>query len=131
MKFEVGKCYVHINGLKMRILAEVDTCFYGHCFVSEDNYGRIAPIGTEEEATANWTECQDFLPDPEKGETIEEVVMPAAAEIDISDMNPDVVAEKPDDVVLEETENAPEAEENVNSTAEEQPESEGEDNETD
>lgn len=131
MIFEVGKCYETTTGVKMRILAEVDTHHYGHCVISEDNYGRIAPFGTEEEATANWVECEDFLPDPEKEETIEEVVMPAANEIDISDMNPDAVAEKPDDVVLEEAEDTSEAEENVDIAEEEQPEKDGEDNETD
>lgn len=41
MIFEVGKCYEHTNGLKLRILADVVTCAYGRVFIAEDNYGRI------------------------------------------------------------------------------------------
>lgn len=101
MIFEVGKCYEHTTGLKMRILAEVDTCAYGHVMIGEDNYGRIVPIGTGEEATANYVECEDFMKIVEETGSYEAVVMPAAddsKEIDISELNPDAVETKPEDV---------------------------------
>lgn len=105
MIFEVGKCYEHTTGLKIRILAEADTCAYGHVLIAEDSYGRIVPIGTGEEATFNYTECEDFMKTVEETGSYEAVVMPAAEqkEIDVSEMNPDAVEVKPDDVEDEET----------------------------
>ena len=100
MIFEVGKCYEHTTGLKVRILAEADTCAYGHVLIGEDSYGRIVPIGTGEEATLNYTECEDFMKTVEETGSYEAVVMPATEEneIDVSEMNPDAVEVKPDDV---------------------------------
>ncbi len=108
MIFETGKCYEHTTGLKIRILAEADTCAYGHVLIAEDSYGRIVPIGTGEEATLNYTECEDFMKTVEETGSYEAVVMPAAeqTEIDVSEMNPDAVEVKPDDVEDEETEAA-------------------------
>lgn len=105
MIFETGKYYEHTTGLKIRILAETDTCAYGHVLIAEDSYGRIVPIGTEEEATLNYTECEDFVKTVEETGSYEAVVMPAAEqkEIDVSEMNPDAVEVKPDDVDDEET----------------------------
>ena len=132
MIFEVGKCYEHTNGLKLRILADVVTCAYGRVFIAEDNYGRITPQGISEESSLNYVECEDFMKTVEETGSYEAVVMPAEEnEIDVSEMNPDAVAEKPDDVTIEETEGVPEAEENIDIAVEEQPEGEGEDNETD
>ena len=112
MIFEVGKCYEHTNGLKIRILAEVDTCAYGRKFIAEDNYGRIFPQGNDESATLNYTECEDFMKTVEETGSYEAVVMPAAEsnEIDVSEMNPDAVEVKPDDVDDEETEVAEDSE---------------------
>ncbi|WP_294785698.1 hypothetical protein [uncultured Eubacterium sp.] len=102
MIFEVGKCYEHTTGLKIRILAEADTCAYGHVLIAEDSYGRIVPIGTGEEATLNYTECEDFMKTVEETGSYEAVVMPAEEnEIDVSEMNPDAVEVKPDDVEAE------------------------------
>lgn len=108
MIFEVGKCYEHTTGLKIRILAETDTCAYGHVLIAEDSYGRIVPIGTGEEATLNYTECEDFMKTVEETGPYEAVVMPAAEqkEIDVSEINPDAVEVKPDDEEDEETEAA-------------------------
>lgn len=106
MIFEVGKCYEHTTGLKMRILAEVDTCAYGHVLIAEDNHGRIVPQGIDEEATENYVECEDFMKTVKETGSYEAVVMPAAEsnEIDVSEMNPDAVEVKPDDAEDEETE---------------------------
>ncbi|WP_296117610.1 hypothetical protein [uncultured Eubacterium sp.] len=106
MIFEVGKCYEHTNGLKLRILADVVTCAYGRVFIAEDNYGRITPQGIGEESSLNYVECEDFMKTVEETGSYEAVVMPAAEEneIDVSEMNPDAVEVKPDDVEDEEME---------------------------
>lgn len=103
MTFEVGKCYEHVNGLKIRIITEAYTCAYGRVLIAEDNHGRFMPMGTDEIAALNYTECEDFMPDSTSNEEeIEEVVtLPAtddSKEIDISELNPDAVETKPDDV---------------------------------
>ena len=112
MIFEVGKCYEHTNGLKLRILADVVTCAYGRVFIAEDNYGRITPQGIGEESSLNYVECEDFMKTVEETGSYEAVVMPAAEEkeIDISEMNPDAVEVKPDDVEDEESEDSEENE---------------------
>ena len=108
MIFEVGKCYEHTNGLKLRILADVVTCAYGRVFIAEDNYGRITPQGIGEESSLNYVECEDFMKTVEETGSYEAVVMPAAEEneIDVSEMNPDAVEVKPDDVEAEKTEDS-------------------------
>ena len=60
MKFEIGKCYKHTYGKKMRIIAEINTYFYGHCLLAESNSAEYIPVGTEEENAVNWVECEDF-----------------------------------------------------------------------
>lgn len=60
MKFEVGKCYKHTNGRKVRTLCEIDTHFYGHCILGETDRGEYVPCGMSEESAQNWTECDDF-----------------------------------------------------------------------
>ena len=47
MVFEVGKCYEHETGMKMRIIGETDRATY-------------MPVGQTEHNTVNWTECKDF-----------------------------------------------------------------------
>ena len=107
MIFEVGKCYEHTNGLKLRILADVVTCAYGRVFIAEDNYGRITPQGIGEESSLNYVECEDFMKTVEETGSYEAVVMPAEEnEIDVSEMNPDAVEVKPDDVEAEKTEDS-------------------------
>ena len=112
MIFEVGKSYEHTNGLKLRILADVITCAYGRVFIAEDNYGRITPQGIGEESSLNYVECEDFMKTVEETGSYEAVVMPAAEqkEIDVSEMNPDAVEVKPDDVEDEKTEDSEENE---------------------
>lgn len=58
--FEVGKCYEHTTGKKMRIISEVDTYFYGHGLLAETNTGQYEIVGMKEEHTINWKECDDF-----------------------------------------------------------------------
>lgn len=59
MRFEVGKCYIHNSGKVMRILCEVNTHYYGHCFIGETDDGRFIPVGMESEFTINWKVCDD------------------------------------------------------------------------
>lgn len=63
MKFELGKCYEHTTGMKMRMLVEVDTHFYGHCILAETDGGQYIPCGLEDWNTENWKECEDFAHD--------------------------------------------------------------------
>lgn len=58
--FEVGKCYKHTDGTKMRIIAEVNTHFYGHGLLGETDIAEYIIVGKEEEDTVNWKECKDF-----------------------------------------------------------------------
>lgn len=103
MIFEVGKCYEHTNGLKIKIVAEAkDTHPYGEYFIAEDIHGRLFPMGKDETATLNWMECDDFMAEQEEENAIEPIEIPT--EIDVSEMNPDAVEVKPDDVEDEETE---------------------------
>lgn len=60
MKFEIGKCYQHATGKKMRIIAEIETCFYGHCLLGETDDGYLKPVGKGESHFENWQECEDF-----------------------------------------------------------------------
>lgn len=104
MIFEVGKCYEHTNGLKLRILAEVVTCAYGRVLIAEDNYGRITPQGIGEESSLKYVECEDFMKIVEETGSYEAIVMPGeedSKEMDISELNPDAVETKPDDAESE------------------------------
>ena len=65
MVFEVGKCYVHISGYKMRIIGELDTYMHGHALIGEDMHGELIPVGNEEYNAVNFTECPDFALEPE------------------------------------------------------------------
>ena len=63
MVFEVGKCYKHESGKKIRIIGEVDTYFYGHCLIAETDNAVLIPVGQTEEYAVNWTECEYFTED--------------------------------------------------------------------
>ena len=71
MVFEVGKCYEHKNGMKMRIIGEMNTYYYGHCLIGETDRATYMPVGQTEHNTVNWTECKDFA---EEGENIDEEI---------------------------------------------------------
>lgn len=58
--FEIGKCYQHTTGRKMRIIGEMDTYYYGHCLIGETDTGEYIPVGREAENAVNWIECEDF-----------------------------------------------------------------------
>lgn len=58
--FEVGKCYEHTDGTKMRIIAEVDTHFYGHGLLGETEKAEYTVVGNKVEHAVNWKECEDF-----------------------------------------------------------------------
>lgn len=60
MIFENGKCYEHTTGQKMRIIAEIDTYFYGHCLLGETDTVTYVTVGIGEEYAVNWKECEDF-----------------------------------------------------------------------
>ena len=63
MVFEVGKCYEHETGKKMRIIGEMNTYYYGHCLIGETDHATYMPVGQTEDNTVNWTECKDFAED--------------------------------------------------------------------
>ena len=58
--FEVGKCYEHSSGQKMRILSEIDTYYYGHALLGETDKATYVPVGIGEDYAVNWKECEDF-----------------------------------------------------------------------
>lgn len=60
MIFEVGKCYIHNSGQRMRIICEADTYYYGHCLIGETDTCEYIPVGMSEENTVNWKICEDF-----------------------------------------------------------------------
>lgn len=60
MIFEVGKCYVHTTGHKIRIIAKVNTHFYGEGLLAENNDAKYLIVGEREENAENYTECEDF-----------------------------------------------------------------------
>lgn len=60
MRFEIGKCYQHTSGKKMRIIAEIETHFYGRCLLGETDGGDLVPVGEGESHFENWQECEDF-----------------------------------------------------------------------
>ena len=60
MIFEVGKCYEHATGQKIRILCEVDTHFYGHGLMAETDEAKYYVVGIGEDYAVNWKECKDF-----------------------------------------------------------------------
>ena len=60
MIFEVGKCYEHATGQKIRILCEVDTHFYGHGLMAETDEAKYYVVGIGEDYAVNWKECEDF-----------------------------------------------------------------------
>ena len=65
MKFQVGKCYQHTTGRKIRMLCEIDTYFYGHCILGETESAGFVPCGMEEENAINYVECEDFAKERE------------------------------------------------------------------
>ena len=69
MIFEVGKCYEHATGQKMRIIGEMDTYFYGHCLIGETDKATYIPVGHTEEHSVNWKECGDFAFKNDKNQT--------------------------------------------------------------
>ena len=60
MIFEVGKCYVHTTGDKMRIIARVNTYFYGEGLLAETDRAEYMIVGERESNAVNYTECEDF-----------------------------------------------------------------------
>ena len=57
MVFEVGKCYEHISGRRMHVVAEVELDLYvSPCLIAETDNGEIIPIGETEEYAVNYFE---------------------------------------------------------------------------
>jgi hypothetical protein len=54
MKFEIGKCYEHATGKKMKIIGCVYSMIYDICLIGETLTREFLPIGQDEEATVNW-----------------------------------------------------------------------------
>ena len=66
MIFEVGKCYEHTTGKKMRIIGEMNTYFYGNALIGETDLCEYVPVGTKEANAVNWKECEDFAKEDKK-----------------------------------------------------------------
>lgn len=64
MIFEIGKCYVHTTGHKIRIIARVNTWFYGEGLLAETDKAEYMIVGEEEWNAVNYTECEDFANEP-------------------------------------------------------------------
>ena len=60
MKFELGKCYEHTTGQKIRMLQEIDTYFQGHCILGETDSRKYILCGFGEDDAVNYKECEDF-----------------------------------------------------------------------
>ena len=60
MKIELGKCYEHTTGQKIRMLQEIDTDFYVHCILGETNSRKYILCGFGEDNAVNYKECEDF-----------------------------------------------------------------------
>jgi hypothetical protein len=56
MKFELGKYYQHTTGSKLYICGISDTYYHGRCFVGENEYGELMPIGNTQENAMNYKE---------------------------------------------------------------------------
>lgn len=59
MKFEIGKCYKHSGGGRMKIVGEANTTVWGNCLVGEETEGRLTPVGRLEENAVNWEEISE------------------------------------------------------------------------
>lgn len=58
--FKIGKTYRHTTGNTMTVVGAVNTYTYGPVLVAEDHdNGHLTPIGSDEDATLNWTEVKD------------------------------------------------------------------------
>lgn len=61
MVFELGKCYRHKGtGLKIRVVCEADTYYFGHCLIAERDDAKFYPVGSTEDYAVNWEECPDW-----------------------------------------------------------------------
>ena len=49
-----------IRSRKMRIIAEIETYYFGHCLLGETDKAEYVPVGKGEDYTVNWKECEDF-----------------------------------------------------------------------
>lgn len=56
MRFEVGKAYRHTTGLKMQVISEIDTYYYGKCLLGETDSAKLVPLGVAEDNAINWVE---------------------------------------------------------------------------
>lgn len=56
MKFELGKCYKHSTGKKIKIIGLAHSTFYGLGFVSENEFAEYSITGMEEENAMNFVE---------------------------------------------------------------------------
>lgn len=67
MKFEVGKCYQHTTGQKIRMIAEVNTYFYGEGLLGETDDAEYIICGINEANALNYHECEDFALESKRG----------------------------------------------------------------
>lgn len=63
MPFEIGKCYQHTTGLKVKVWGRVTTYMWGETLLGETNDGQLQPLSDKNDASVNWKEIPDFGPD--------------------------------------------------------------------
>ena len=56
MIFELGKYYQHTAGVKLHICGIGDTQYYGKCFIGENEFGELIPVGCTEVNAVNYAE---------------------------------------------------------------------------
>jgi hypothetical protein len=60
MPFEIGKCYQHTTGRKMKIWCRVETYMWGHTLLAETDDGQLQPVTDKADGSVNWKEIPDF-----------------------------------------------------------------------
>jgi len=61
MLFEIGKCYEHITGVRMKILCEAETTQWGNTLIAEEGkhgHGLIS-VANDIDCNVNWTEITE------------------------------------------------------------------------
>lgn len=66
MIFEIGKCYQHSSGHKLRIIGRLNTYFWGDSvLIAETDEAKLIAVGETEDHSVNYIECSDFALDKE------------------------------------------------------------------
>ena len=61
MRFQIGKYYQHAGtGKVIHIIDCVNTFFHGVALLSEDDYGNLSPVGSDDTSAVNWHEVSGW-----------------------------------------------------------------------